>query len=174
MATSATVNINEHDFTLQQGSYQKVFYDGEKWVGLYPIVGDVKIQYAGQPTPQELYLATEWEDISEQYAGLFFRAKGGDALPFGQTQEESLPNITGEISSTIFKYDGSKWGLIDLQSGAFLAEDEYPLMVNEAGLSRYSGFSKIKLDASHSSPIYKDGAHVTPKNQAVTMWRRKG
>lgn len=178
MATSATVNINGEDFTLRQGSYQEVFYDGEKWVGMYPIVGDVKIQYAGQLTPQKLYIATEWEDISSQYAGLFFRAKGGDALPFGQTQEEGLPNIKGTTSGT--KADkSSTWdsGLTVTKNatGAFVTKTKKGETSIETLLSsNYTAWLNDDFDASRSSNIYGKSSHVTPKNQAVTMWRRKG
>lgn len=49
----------------------------------YP-VGIVLEQYPGQKSPIELFDGSgmEWENISSQYAGCFFRAEGGSAAPF--------------------------------------------------------------------------------------------
>lgn len=36
----------------------------------------------------------EWIEITEQYAGLFFRAAGEGSAEFGSIQEENIPRIT--------------------------------------------------------------------------------
>jgi hypothetical protein len=54
----------------------------------YLPIGFVYIQFRGQPAPQELFSGV-WENISWQYAGLFFRVEGGNAAGFGQDQGQS-------------------------------------------------------------------------------------
>jgi hypothetical protein len=48
----------------------------------YLPVGFIYFQLRGQPSPRDIFSGT-WEDISSQYAGLFFRVEGGNAAPFG-------------------------------------------------------------------------------------------
>jgi len=55
----------------------------------YLPVGFIYFQLRGQPAPGELF-SGDWQDISSQYAGLFFRVEGGNAAAFGsepQAQE---------------------------------------------------------------------------------------
>lgn len=61
-------------------------------------VGDTYIQFAGQPAPSELYDG-QWENVSSQYAGLFFRAEGGAAADFGGTQSGGAPNASGNVGA---------------------------------------------------------------------------
>lgn len=167
---SATVVINDTPFTMAQGSSQDVIYTGDKWTGLYPAMGEKAVQFPGQPTPSELYMATEWENISSQYAGQFFRAEGGDAVAFGQTQEEGLPNITGSV-----EVGNNSKDVVTFynKNGAFKSTNNKgvsgAISSNTAGNSS-SGY--IQFKASDSSPIYKDGAHVTPKNSTIRIWKR--
>lgn len=46
-------------------------------------------QKPGMKTPQELWPWAEWQDISSDYAGCFFRAEGGKALPFGTGKQDN-------------------------------------------------------------------------------------
>src|SRR5689334_7384075 len=45
-------------------------------------IGEVQIQFPGQNTPKDIYGGT-WINITSIYAGLFFRAEGGNSLAFG-------------------------------------------------------------------------------------------
>lgn len=173
---SATVVINDTPFAMAQGSSQDVIYTGDKWTGLYPVMREKVIQFPGQPTPSELYMATEWENISSQYAGQFFRVEGGDALPFGQTQEEGLPNIKGTTSST--RADkGTIWdsGLIVVKNatGAFVTKTKAGEVSIDTSLgSDYTAWLNDDFDASRSNNIYGKSSHVTPKNSTIRIWKR--
>jgi hypothetical protein len=48
----------------------------------------VYTQYPRQLSPQGTFSGS-WEEITKEYAGLFFRAAGGNAAPFGQDQKQS-------------------------------------------------------------------------------------
>jgi hypothetical protein len=60
----------------------------------YLPVGFIYFQLRGQPEPKELFSGT-WENISSQFAGLFFRVEGGNAAAFGAAnQEQSVQSHT--------------------------------------------------------------------------------
>ena len=74
----------------------------------YLPVGFVYFQLRGQPKPSDLFDG-EWEDISSQYAGLFFRVEGGNSAPFGQDQAMSIqPHVHDyyEAYDLSFSYGG--------------------------------------------------------------------
>ena len=124
-------------------------------------VGSVYVRFKGQPAPNTLWGGT-WQNISSQYAGEFFRAEGGDAAPFGQSQAEGLPNITGIINNTA-------WLDERVLTGAFIERDHNlgRIVVGNAG-----GAWNIGFDASRSNDIYGKSSHVTPKNSTVQIWKR--
>jgi hypothetical protein len=62
------------------------FKSGSK--GYLPI-GFIYFQLRGQPEPGALFSGV-WENISTQYAGLFFRVEGGNAAGFGSDQGQSI------------------------------------------------------------------------------------
>ena len=122
-------------------------------------VGSVYVRFKGQPAPNTLWGGT-WQNISSQYAGEFFRAEGGDAAPFGQSQAEGLPNITGRFVSWYvsgafqLRYVGTSIGL---GQGSFWDECDK---------------GEVQFDASLASDIFGKSSHVTPKNSTVQVWKR--
>ena len=128
-------------------------------------VGSVYVRFKGQPAPNTLWGGT-WQNISSQYAGEFFRAEGGDAPPFGQSQAEGLPNITGQI------YPSDVYGLSAGENingeGCFnVFQQNRGISFNTTGLTW-----KFNFDASRSSDIYGKSNHNTPKNSTVQIWKR--
>ena len=97
------------------------------------------------------------------YRGKFLRGLGGNsAADLYTTQEESLPNITGEIAKLPEPYNGWNDG-----TGA--------LKTTNIGGTAYSGNGngsnyKLNFDASLSNSIYGASEHVTPINQAVNWF----
>lgn len=122
-------------------------------------VGSVYVRFKGQPAPNTLWGGT-WQNISSQYAGEFFRAEGGDAAPFGQSQAEGLPNIEGNF--------------IAYASGPFngcFGNSTY----NESVLFNTGNNNRainLNFNARVSSLIYGSSSHVTPKNSTVQVWKR--
>ena len=51
-------------------------------------IGFIYVQLSGQKDPQTLWPNTQWNNVSPNYAGLFFRAEGGNASSFGTIQDE--------------------------------------------------------------------------------------
>lgn len=128
-------------------------------------VGFIYIQLRGQSTPDELFgSSSKWQDISNTYAGEFFRAVGGNSGNFGNTQAEGLPNITGN-SGTIH--------LAQYQTAAGTGA----LRQIDGGIAMGSAINIINkpiitFNASLSNSIYGASTHVTPYNSAVRIWKK--
>ena len=120
-------------------------------------VGSVYVQFSGQTDPTTLFGGT-WDNISNTYAGLFFRAEGGDAATFGETQAGGAPNITGSFGNI----------LNQSYSGAF-SRGGYPLLSN-GGSS--TGGASVNLDASASNATYGAAEEIRPANSTIRIWKR--
>ena len=130
-------------------------------------VGFVYIQFPNQSAPGDI-LAGTWEEITSQYAGLFFRAEGGNANPFGSgTQAEGLPNITGRIGGDRFGHLNTNYFFSE---GCFYATNSGQTSAREHS-SHKSGVY-VNLDASRSNSIYGASSHVTPVNTSIRIWKR--
>lgn len=137
-------------------------------------VGSVYVRFKGQPAPNTLWGGT-WQNISSQYAGEFFRAEGGDAAPFGQSQAEGLPNITGRFVPRFGNIPGLLYVFNTYGYGAFsgVVEEQFPKFTSTGNLGTTDGsMSNVNFDASRSSDIYGKSSHNTPKNSTVQIWKR--
>lgn len=95
------------------------------------------------------------------YRGKFLRGLGGDsAEDIYKTQEEGLPNITGEFGASRFGWS------------AYFGTGAFNRSYNGEGSDYGSNGqgSKFDFDASRSSKIYGKSEHVTPINQAVNYF----
>lgn len=126
--------------------------------GLWPI-GSIYVQYGGQETPEELF-GGEWQDISDTYAGRFFRVVGEGTAAFGENQEGGAPNISG---SSCAMY----WAQLGAQTGPFSAEfrGDTPAV----GSTAY-GYSVI-FNASKANAAY-NLTEFRPINHTVRIWKR--
>jgi hypothetical protein len=55
----------------------------------YLPIGFVYFQLRGQPSPNDIFAGT-WQNISSSFAGMFFRAEGGNAAEFGSSQSSNV------------------------------------------------------------------------------------
>lgn len=128
-------------------------------------VGFIYIQLRGQSTPDELFGSSgKWQDISNTYAGEFFRAVGGNSGNFGNTQAEGLPNITGSSGGIYLAQYKS-----DIGTGA-LRQIDGGVGMGDAAVIIHSPI--ITFNASLSNSIYGASSHVTPYNSAVRIWKK--
>ena len=132
-------------------------------------VGSVYVRFKGQPAPNTLWGGT-WQNISSQYAGEFFRAEGGDAAPFGQSQAEGLPNITGQWYLSNCS-SGKSFGGTGAGIGSLRAVGKAEVSDLSVGSTLNIDYG-LDLDASRSSNIYGKSNHNTPKNSTVQIWKR--
>ena len=56
-------------------------------------IGFLYTQFPEQSSPQQLWPSLQWTEVTQQYAGLFFRAEGNGSLPFGQIQNDNAPHL---------------------------------------------------------------------------------
>ncbi len=128
-------------------------------------VGFIYMQLRGQSTPDVLFNTTgKWQDISNQFAGEFFRVSGGNSASFGSVQNEGLPNITGSISGAICMDTSNV-------SGSFNASSSFvrAYALNGGGIQ---GYRNLNFYASSSNGLYGASAHVTPYNSAIRIWKK--
>ncbi|XP_054154766.1 uncharacterized protein LOC128953304 [Oppia nitens] len=62
-------------------------------------MGFVYTQLSGQPEPSAIWPQVNWQDVTRDYSGLFFRAEGSGSLPFGQIQAANWSRL-----STVYTY----------------------------------------------------------------------
>ena len=135
---------------------------------IYPI-GYVYIQFPQQKSPNDLWgKITKWQIID--YNGAFFRAQGGNASPYIDSdgelkmQEEGLPNITAYVGGLKDNFWGPGTGAVrvtnDQNSRARWEDDEI------------NSFSDFNFNASWSNSIYGRSDHVTPTNYTIRIWKR--
>lgn len=122
-------------------------------------VGSVYVQFSGQSAPSDLFGGT-WSNISNSYAGLFFRAEGGAAAAFGGTQSDGAPDITGTWTSGMFN---AIWS----STGAFYKSANRGKESNSNNSGTIAGFA-----ASRSNRKYGSADEVRPVNSTIRIWKR--
>ena len=121
-------------------------------------------------TPDIIATACPVGMIYVQYAGLFFRAEGGNAAPFGETQTGGAPNITG---SMIVEQNG----LASLTFSAGLAVSgcfSSAIMGTGAAntgvpTSRPIG---VNFSAANANATYGAADEIRPANSTIRIWKR--
>lgn len=108
------------------------------------------------------YFGGTWQKLPD---GVFLRNAGGNAGNVGTTQEESLPNIRGNFSS-------SRLALGSLNASGAFADSSEPVTGSYSGSGYSHYYQEIDFNANNSNSIYKDNGHVTPYNYCVHMWLR--
>lgn len=128
-------------------------------------VGAIYVQFAGQTDPTTLFGGT-WENVSSIYAGLFFRAEGGNAAAFGSNQGGGAPNIVGFMGNVQM----ANWA----STGAFYPNgtdgNEYNWNEFRAGGSGQRGIN-MYFSAANSNGIYS-APEVRPINHTIRIWKR--
>ena len=131
-------------------------------------VGAYVIQFSGMAAPADLYGGT-WENISAQFAGQFFRAEGGNAAAFGQSQDCGAPNVYGDFT-VCRSIDTLAWNL-GQANGAFTMGSE----TSTVGLSNYSvattGRPYAIFNLSSANTQYTKN-EVRPYNSTIRIWKR--
>ena len=123
-------------------------------------VGAIYVQFAGQSDPTTLFGGT-WDNISDTYAGLFFRAEGGDAATFGETQTGGAPNIQGTFGNA---------STFQTVTGAFLSSSSGNGTVG--GYSYAQGTIVVGFSAANANATYGAADEIRPANSTIRIWKR--
>ncbi|CAG2179746.1 unnamed protein product [Oppiella nova] len=107
-------------------------------------IGFIYVQYPGQLDPDTIWPKLNWENVTPKYAGLFFRAEGGNSIAFDNDieQDENSPR-PGTWSKDLFT---------GKQDGLVLVKPHDPL--------------------TYTMKFMVSGGEVRPRNRAVRIWKR--
>lgn len=121
---------------------------------IFPI-GFIYVQLPYEKSPQELWTGMEWEDITSAYEGLFFRAEGGGAAPFGEVQDENSPRL---VAMHVARSKDSS------NSIEISANNEFSSFLNIDGAA--TGNTDWDLEVKVSK------GEVRPRNMAIKIWKK--
>jgi hypothetical protein len=126
-------------------------------VKLNPVpIGFIYVQLPNKKSPTEIWSWMTWKDITSSYAGLFFRAEGGNAAPFGKIQSENSPRLS--------QIDQAH----EAETGA-----ETPFDVIPGSWSPYVFAGKFESPNNHLRFLVSSG-EVRPRNMAIRVLERAG
>lgn len=96
----------------------------------------------------------EWTEITAEYAGLFFRAVGGNSSAFGSTQQDNSPRLTNVDTAN-------------------LSTANFDIKVISNGTRSPSVSSGASGDWTHWGLSFTvSSGEVRPQNTAVRIWMR--
>jgi hypothetical protein len=131
-------------------------------------VGTVYFQQRGRAEPADLYGFGEWQNISSSFQGQFFRAEGGNAAPFGGTQNDAMRNLTGSIA---WGKHGSYWTECMTATGIFkkTSPQGVPILQSTGNVTQgVNTHASIDLAAA-GIPIANE---IRPINSTMRIWLR--
>ena len=120
-------------------------------------IGFIYVQLPSQPEPKTLWPMAEWKNISQQYAGHFFRVEGDKAASFGQPQSDSFQEHTHEYENGYELGGGNHY---------YNYGDYYHV---------YSVGQRTKTCTSSVASGYgtpRTSDETRPKNYAIRVWKR--
>lgn len=128
-------------------------------------VGFNYVQYPGEFAPADLFGGT-WENISSQFAGMFFRAEGGAAAAFGSSQGGGAPEVAGSVTNI-----ASGGAESSVAAGAFYISSSGNN--NKATASNPYGWTvQPSLSLSRGNAVYGAAEEVRPYNSTIRIWKR--
>ena len=120
-------------------------------------IGFIYTQLPNQLSPNEIWLNTNWTDITEEYSGLFFRAEGNGSESFGQIQQQSYPRISHITAHGVVLNE-----LVPRYYGPFEVE------VKEGDWTMVNATNQ----QLHSISFYQTSGDNVPLNTAIKVWKR--
>lgn len=100
-------------------------------------------------------MSVQWEEITADYAGLFFRALGGDSEAFNVLQDDNSPRLTRVNLSGQARRDA-----VDITANGVASP-----MVSSGAIGPISG-------TTWGLVFRVSGGEVRPRNSAIRIWRR--
>ena len=125
-------------------------------------LGFLYTQFPSQSSPDVLWPNMKWTEVTQSYAGLFFRAEGGNSSSYGQLQLASAPHLAQVIQDRNNGRNYSGNYNVSLEQGKetgkfWTGTDYHP-----------SGYSYFTLSFKLSNE------EVRPINKAIKIWKRTG
>lgn len=128
--------------------------------------GFIYIQYYRTSEPTKLWPTLSWQEVTQNYAGLFFRAGGGGAATFGYTQSDNAPRLTNINHSKHIGPDCSRFSHFWTRSQITLPIGKWSSYISTGAMPMcQKHFGNVDLT------FYSSGGEVRPRNQAVRIWQ---
>ena len=132
---------------------------GKEPKGIIPL-GFLYTQFPSQSSPDVLWPNMKWTEVTQTYAGLFFRAEGGNSSSYGQLQLASAPHLA-QVNQHYNDH-------VDINNS-----DSF------VNLTQGIETGKIVTGTYNKPPFYSlsfklSNEEVRPINKAVKIWKRTG
>lgn len=137
-------------------------------------IGEIYIRYPGQSSPQDLYKRGTWENISGQFAGLFFRAEGGNANAFeGGSQEDKIRSIKGGRVINSPSADGTPKGCFVIGRNSGNGTAKFPGSARDYDTKGFDFDANVDTN-DYGNPMagHADGPEIRPVNTTIQIWKR--
>ena len=126
-------------------------------------IGFIYIQYPGQLDPDTIWPKLNWENVTPKYAGLFFRAEGGNSIAFDNDieQGENSPRLT-EVKHDV---DVKNSNHVQIKPGTW-SKDLFT--------GKQDGLVLVKPHdpLTYTMKFMVSGGEVRPRNRAIRIWKR--
>jgi hypothetical protein len=123
-------------------------------------IGFIYVQLPKEKSPTEIWPWMIWKDVTSDYAGLFFRAEGGESASFGQVQQDNTRRLEAVETQWFSGHSsqGDGYGNGTLPIGTW---SKWMVTGNRGGESMDTRF-------------YISDSEVRPRNMAIRVWKRSG
>ncbi len=175
-SVSEIIQVNNKQFICDSTGFYKVRGSNYRYIQIHAIhskplqtklsnflsvpVGFIYVQLPYYPSPDNLWPHLVWQSVTERFAGLFFRAEGGNSNGFGVVQAET----TNQISLANY--------------GNFHDGNDRPVLISIPDNGEYSEYVRAgywtpsTADSTEGLRFATSGAETRPINTAVKIWER--
>ncbi|XP_054157087.1 uncharacterized protein LOC128955441 [Oppia nitens] len=147
-----TIDMIQQTLLNERKQLQSIIADMDSLKKANPIpIGFTYVQLPKEKAPQDIWPTFKWQEVSANYAGVFFRITGGSAAPVGQIQEESTPRLA----------------MIEIADATGYKDKSDPI--------GKGGHAKIKAGSTGNPWFFQfdvSNDEVRPRNMAVRVWNR--
>jgi len=130
-------------------------------------IGFIYVQFPNEKSPIEIWPLMIWKDITESYAGLFFRAEGAGSASFGIVQQENSPRLVAITSDSYNKEKTWTKYRSDYTSVEVNSNGDWSRYLLTGGEANFNG----KSPTIYTSVKVSSG-EVRPRNMAIRVWKR--
>ena len=138
-------------------------------------IGFIYVQLPKDKAPAELWPTLTWQEVSDDYEGVFFRVSGGDAAAFGEVQEAHAPRLSS-VGMSHMSYqqqhihhgravDWSSYSKATIHPSGEWSE---PVMTGCLVQTTDALFMRFKTTGTSGNSM----TEVRPRNMAVKVYRR--
>ena len=122
-------------------------------------IGFLYTQLPSQSSPDVLWPNMKWTEVTQSYAGLFFRAEGGNSSTYGELQLASAPHL-----KQIHQYTALG------RTGGFISSLEKGIETEKI----FTGTHYVDSGTDYSLTFVVSSEEVRPINKAFKIWKRTG